>query len=79
MPCPDDPDDARTRVAAIEAQLLVEDPDIVAASYEVDVGLLRWSLGMTPLERLRTCTRNARALARLQKLRHDDPGTPCGS
>ena len=37
------------------------------ASREIDRTLLRWSLGLTPLERLRACSQ---ATATLDRLRH---------
>ncbi|MEM9457372.1 MAG: hypothetical protein AAGF11_24545 [Myxococcota bacterium] len=43
------------------------DPDLLEAANEVDVSLLRWSLGLTPLERLRACTRTAGTLERLRR------------
>lgn len=40
----------------LEHSLSLRDPDLVEASHEVDRTLLRWSLELTPLERLRSCT-----------------------
>lgn len=42
------------------------------AAAEVDRSLLRWALEMSPLERLRACTRAARALARLSRVASQD-------
>jgi hypothetical protein len=41
------------------------DPLLVEAADEVDPGLLRWSLSLTPRDRLRSCSRAATTLARL--------------
>jgi hypothetical protein len=41
------------------------DPLLVEAADEVDLGLLRWSLSLTPGDRLRSCSRAAAVLARL--------------
>ncbi|MCB9701150.1 MAG: hypothetical protein H6711_04620 [Myxococcales bacterium] len=71
LPLADDSARPPTAIAVIEARLAALDPDIVQASYEIDLSLLRWSLSLTPLERLRSCTRSARALARLRRADHD--------
>jgi hypothetical protein len=63
---------------ALETRVAALDPDLVEASYEVDLGLLRWSLAMTPVERLRACTRSARALARLRSTARDPATTDRG-
>jgi len=76
VPSPVAPADAA--LAALEARLAALDPDLVQASHEVDLGLLRWSLAMTPLERLRACTRSARALARLRRSADERPSTDRG-
>ena len=61
-------------LAALEARLAEVDPEVLQASYEVDRGLIRWSLAMSPLERLRAATRSARVLARLRRAA-DESGT----
>jgi hypothetical protein len=51
----------------IEQAIAREDSELVEAAREVDLSLLRWSLGLTPLERLRSCTRMASTLDRLRR------------
>lgn len=51
----------------IEEVLAREDPDLVEAAREVDRSLLAWSLSLTPLERLRVCSCNARGLEQLRR------------
>lgn len=51
---------------AIERDLAERDPELLAAVSEVDLSLVRWSLSLSPIERLRVCTRNTRALDRLR-------------
>lgn len=59
---------AITRKAGeLEQRLASIDPELVAAADEVDLSLLRWSLSLTPLERLRVCTRTADSLERLRR------------
>ena len=60
------PDTDRTAApeARSEAARLV--PEIVDASREVDGSLLRWTLAMSPLERLRNAVTYGRAVARLR-------------
>jgi len=41
------------------------DPLILAAAREVDATLLDWALSLSPMERLRACTKATDALARL--------------
>jgi hypothetical protein len=50
------------RVQEIEAELARRHPLLVAAASEVDTTLIDWALSLTPLERLRACSRAARAL-----------------
>lgn len=50
-----------------ELELALRDPEVVEASYEVDRTLLRWSLELSPLERLRACTRVTHALDGLRR------------
>ena len=52
---------------ALELALALQDPDVVEASYEVDRTLLRWALELSPLERLRACTRTATTLESLRR------------
>ena len=49
----------------VERAVALRDPDLVDAAREVDQTLLRWSLGLTPLERLRACTQATSTLERL--------------
>ncbi|MCH9685105.1 MAG: hypothetical protein K0V04_26950 [Deltaproteobacteria bacterium] len=51
----------------LERVLAFVDPELLQAADEVDVSLLRWSLGLTPLERLRACTTTASALDWLRR------------
>lgn len=53
--------------ADLERVLAERDPDLVEAVQDVDLSLLRWSLGLTPLERLRACAGTARTLDRLRR------------
>lgn len=53
--------------AADLGRVLAErDPELVEAVQDVDLSLLRWSLGLTPLERLRACAGTTRTLDRLR-------------
>ena len=52
-------------LAELLEQVARLDPLLVEAADEVDRGLLRWSLSLTPRERLRACSRAAATLARL--------------
>ncbi|MCA9655604.1 MAG: hypothetical protein KC501_37185 [Myxococcales bacterium] len=58
---------ARSTIDELERELAARDPELVAASWEIDVTLLRWSLGLTPLERLRASLRTAGTLERLRR------------
>lgn len=51
----------------VERAVALRDPDLIAAAREIDRTLLRWSLELTPLERLRACTQ---ATSTLERLRH---------
>ncbi|MBK7830061.1 hypothetical protein [Nannocystis sp.] len=51
----------------VEHAVALRDPELVEASHEIDRTLLRWALGLTPLERLRACTQ---ATSTLERLRH---------
>ncbi len=51
----------------LERSLSLRDPDVVEASYEVDRTLLRWSLGLTPLERLRSSAGTTTTLENLRR------------
>ena len=51
----------------IERVLAHTDPELLEAADEIDASLLHWSLGLTPLERLRACTRMAGTLERLRR------------
>ncbi len=53
--------------AEVERTIAEQDPELVEASYEIDRTLLRWSLGLTPLERLRACTQATNTLERLRR------------
>ncbi len=54
-------------VDEVEQAVAALDPELVMAAREIDRTLLRWSLGLTPLERLRACTQ---ATGTLERLRH---------
>lgn len=54
------------RYAELERVVAERDPELVAAVAEVDWTLLRWSLSLSPLERLRAASRAASALTRLR-------------
>jgi hypothetical protein len=43
------------------------DPLVLESVGDVDYGLLRWSLQLSPRERLRACSRAAATLARLRR------------
>lgn len=64
----------------IERDLAERDPELVEAAREVDLSLLRWSLGLTPLERLRARTTTTGILARLRHGPTDrcSRGSPAG-
>ena len=49
----------------VEHAVALRDPELVEASHEIDRTLLRWALGLTPLERLRACTQATSTLERL--------------
>lgn len=51
----------------LELELSLRDPDLVEASHEVDPTLLRWSLELSPLERLRSCTSTTTTLENLRR------------
>ncbi len=53
--------------AEVERLIAERDPELLEASYEIDRTLLRWSLGLTPLERLRACTQATSTLERLRR------------
>lgn len=44
------------------------DPEVIAAVADVDRTLLRETLALSPLERLRACSRAARGLARFRRV-----------
>jgi hypothetical protein len=46
----------------IEAELARRNPLLVAAADEVDTTLIEWALSLTPFDRLRACSRAAKAL-----------------
>lgn len=53
-------------VDELERAIAADDPELVEAAREIDRTLLRWSLSLTPLERLRACSQAAATLARLR-------------
>lgn len=55
----------------LEQAISAVDPELVEAAREIDRTLLRWSLSLTPLERLRACSRTAATLARLRHASRD--------
>lgn len=58
---------------ALVASILRSDPLLLEAAEEVDLGLIRWFLGLSPFERLQACTNATRALGALRD------GPPPGS
>ena len=54
---------AASRRAEIERELARRDPAVLAAADEVDQTLLDWFLGLSPMERLRACSRASAALS----------------
>ena len=52
----------RGRLQTIEEELTRRNPLLVAAADEVDASLIVWALSLSPMERLRACSRAARAL-----------------
>lgn len=56
-----------TAPTALELEGALQDPELVEASREVDRTLLRWSLELSPLERLRACTRTTTTLSFLRR------------
>ena len=54
------------RYEELARRIQARDPDLVAAVDEVDWTLLRWSLGLSPLERIRACSQATRTLGRLR-------------
>lgn len=64
-----EPTPARTptpTVADLERAFAERDPELLEAVQDLDLSLLRWSLGLTPLERLRACSGTTRTLDRLR-------------
>lgn len=51
------------RIDEIKKWLARVDPDVLAAAAEVDRGLLRWMLSLSPLQRIEAASRAARGLA----------------
>jgi hypothetical protein len=47
----------------------IDDEELLAASREVDITLLEWSLSLSWRERLRACTESTRALEKLKARR----------
>ena len=48
-------------------EVIVADPEIRAAVQDVDQSLLEWTLGLTPLERLRSASNATRTLKRFKR------------
>ena len=51
----------------VERSLAETDPELVEAAREIDRTLLRWSLSLTPMERLHACTQATSTLERLRR------------
>ncbi len=60
--------DARQPGESLRDWLARVDPDLLAAAEEVDVTLLDAALALSPLERLRACTRATRGLASFRRV-----------
>jgi hypothetical protein len=52
----------RDRQRNIEDSLATRDRELLTAAEEVDPTLLDWTLSLSPFERLRVCSRAAKAL-----------------
>lgn len=50
------------------------DPLVIEACKDVDRSLLRWSLSLTPRQRLRACTRATRALSKFKRVQAPENG-----
>ena len=61
----------RGRLAKIEKELAERSPELLAAADEVDTTLIDWALSLTPLDRLRACSRATRALAGWRRVTPD--------
>ncbi len=60
--------DARRPEESIQDWLARVDPELLVAAEEVDVISLDAALALSPLERLRACTRAARGLASFRRV-----------
>lgn len=56
--------DPRELADEVGQAVALRDPELVEAAREVDQTLFRWSLGLTPLERLCACTQATSTLER---------------
>jgi hypothetical protein len=54
--------DDRSSLRRLEEDLARHNPLLLAAAHDVDATLLDWTLSLSPLDRLRVCSRAARAL-----------------
>ena len=57
---------SRIKVRIRRWEVIVADPEIRAAVQDVDRSLLDWTLGLTPLERLRSASNATRTLKKVQ-------------
>lgn len=62
----------RDRLRQLEADLAQRDPSLLAAAGEVDVTLIDWALGLSPFERLRACSKAAKALTGWRRVTSED-------
>jgi len=52
----------RTSLQRVEEELARRNPLLLAAADDVDVTLIDWALSLSPFDRLRACSRAAKAL-----------------
>jgi hypothetical protein len=60
------------RLQEIEQELSRRNPLLLAAADEVDATLIEWALGLSPFDRLRACSRAARALTGWRRVTPDN-------
>jgi hypothetical protein len=58
----------RDQLAAVLADLAVRDPDVLLAVAEVDRSLIRLTLELPPLERVRSAAASAEVLERFRRV-----------
>ncbi len=62
----------RDRLRKIEEDLFRRDRELLTAAEEVDMTLIDWTLSLAPFERLRVCSRAAKALAGWRRVTPED-------